>query len=232
MEQPTKKMIKKGLFVVFEGLDRSGKSTQSRMLTDYIENCLSLPVRKINYPDRNCTTGKIINDYLKSTNDMTDEAIHLLFSMNRWEQYRQLKDELTKEGTNLVCDRYAFSGVAYTAAKGIDFNWCLNADRGLIQPDIVFYIDIDKETIQKRAGFGDERYEKADFQEKVREQYKLFENFYAQDDKPSIWHTLDGRDKSVDELHEEIKVKVNEFLQSKQEQCEDELNEQMTSLFN
>ena len=68
----------------------------------------------------------------------------------------------------LVCDRYAYSGVAYSSAKGIDFEWCLNADRGLIQPDLTFYFDVSMDTIKARSGFGEERYEKVDFQDKVR----------------------------------------------------------------
>ena len=160
---------KKGLFIVFEGLDRSGKSTQSSKLFEHFQKELNLPAQKLNFPDRNGKTGKLLSDYLKNSEEMSDEAVHLLFAMNRWEKYSQLKSQLCQEGINLICDRYAYSGVAYTAAKGLDFNWCLNADRGLIEPDIIFYIDIDKDTIQNRAGFGDERYEKADFQEKVRE---------------------------------------------------------------
>ena len=97
---------------------------------------------------------------------MNDQAVHLLFAMNRWEQMDNFK-ELLQNGTHIVCDRYAFSGVTYSAAKGLDFNWCLNADRGLLKPDIVIYMDADLETLQKRAGFGEERYEKAEFQAKV-----------------------------------------------------------------
>ena len=47
---------------------------------------------------------------------MGNEAVHLLFSMNRWEMKKQLTDILAS-GTNVVCDRYAYSGVAYSVAK-------------------------------------------------------------------------------------------------------------------
>ena len=47
---------------------------------------------------------------------MGNEAVHLLFSMNRWEMKQQLTD-LLASGTNVVCDRYAYSGVAYSVAK-------------------------------------------------------------------------------------------------------------------
>jgi len=87
---------------------------------------------------------------------LNDEAVHLLFSMNRWEKREELIKLLLNEGVNIICDRYAFSGVAYSAAKGLDFNWCLNADKGLIMPDLVFYFDVSMDTIKKRAGFGEE----------------------------------------------------------------------------
>ena len=120
----------------------------------------------------------------------------------------------------MICDRYAYSGVAYTAAKGLDFNWCLNADRGLIEPDLIFYIDIDKETIKQRAGFGDERYEKVDFQEKVREQYHRFQDMYVArqgaDSQSGVWVALDAKGKSIEELHEEIKGIVSTHLKLKE----------------
>ena len=93
---------------------------------------------------------------------MGNEAVHLLFSMNRWEMNKILQEKL-QAGTHVVCDRYAYSGVAYSAAKGLDFGWCLAADRGLIKPDLVLYFDISAEKIAERSGFGDERFEKVDF---------------------------------------------------------------------
>ena len=75
---------------------------------------------------------------------MGNEAVHLLFSMNRWEMKRQLVDVL-QSGQDVVCDRYAYSGVAYSVAKGLDFQWCLGADRGLVLPDLVLYFDASAE---------------------------------------------------------------------------------------
>jgi hypothetical protein len=71
-----------------------------------------------------------------------DAAVHLLFSANRWEAVKSLKARLNA-GETLVCDRYAFSGVAFTAAKGtLDLEWCKNPDRGLPAPDAVIYLDV------------------------------------------------------------------------------------------
>ena len=59
-----------------------------------------------------------MDQYLQSkTGDgMGNEAVHLLFSMNRWENKHWLAEQLAS-GTNIVCDRYAYSGVAYSVAK-------------------------------------------------------------------------------------------------------------------
>lgn len=73
-------------------------------------------------------------------------------------------------GTTLVVDRYAFSGVAYSAAKGVpgmDVEWCRNPDIGLPAPDLVVYLRVSNAVAAARAGFGEERYEKAEFQDKV-----------------------------------------------------------------
>jgi dTMP kinase len=74
-------------------------------------------------------------------------------------------------GTTLVVDRYAFSGVAYSAAKGVpgmDVQWCQNPDIGLPAPDLVVYLRVNNAVAAARSGFGEERYEKAEFQDKVR----------------------------------------------------------------
>ena len=73
---------------------------------------------------------------------MCNEGVHLLFSMNRWESKKQIMDAM-RAGQHVICDRYAYSGVAYSAAKGLDFDWCKNADKNLLKPDMVFYMNAD-----------------------------------------------------------------------------------------
>lgn len=76
-----------------------------------------------------------------------------------------------KAGTTLIVDRYAYSGVAFSSAKGLDLEWCKNPDRGLLQPDLVLFLDLPIEEAQKRGGFGDERYETLELQTKVRSKF-------------------------------------------------------------
>ncbi|EER16200.1 thymidylate kinase, putative [Perkinsus marinus ATCC 50983] len=64
-------------------------------------------------------------------------------------------------GRHIVCDRYIFSVVAYTAMKvTVDFEWCKSVDVGLPRPDMVMFLDISPEAAAKEGEYGEERYEK------------------------------------------------------------------------
>jgi dTMP kinase len=60
-------------------------------------------------------------------------------------------EQLLKKGTHLVVDRYAYSGVAYSAAKGMQKDWCAGVDRGLLAPDAVFFLHVDEGTAGDRC---------------------------------------------------------------------------------
>jgi dTMP kinase len=85
----------RGAFIVLEGLDRSGKTTQTAKLVEQIQRqgkeckLIKFPGKIlrgiINDVDRTTTIGKMIDSYLRSAEDLDDHVIHLLFSANRWE---------------------------------------------------------------------------------------------------------------------------------------------------
>ena len=59
-----------------------------------------------------------------------------------------------RNGTHLVVDRYSYSGVAYSAAKGrthLAWQWCAGMEQGLLAPDAVFFLHIDAATAQQRC---------------------------------------------------------------------------------
>lgn len=77
-------MIKRGKLIVLEGLDRSGKSSIANFILDLInQKHKAIPM---NFPDRNTPIGKMINDFLTQKLELSHQAIHLLFSANRWEK--------------------------------------------------------------------------------------------------------------------------------------------------
>ena len=90
-----------------------------------------------------------------------------------------LRNRITKllnEGVNVVLDRYAYSGVAFSAAKGLSQPWCISSDVGLPEPDVVFFLDIPPVAVASRSNFGVERYERTDFLERVRDEFLVLRN--------------------------------------------------------
>ena len=75
----------RGAFVVFEGVDRCGKSSQTKQLVEAL-NARGIAAELWCYPDRTTDIGKMINAYLTNNADLSDAAVHLLFSANRWEK--------------------------------------------------------------------------------------------------------------------------------------------------
>lgn len=183
----------RGALIVFEGCDKSGKSTQCKKLVDVLNQNGTI-TEQWRFPERSTAIGQVINSYIEKKCELQDRAVHLMFSANRWELFPLMKEKL-EAGTTIIVDRYAFSGVAFTSAKGLDFNWCKSCDSGLPTPDRVFYLDIPIDEASTRGDFGGERYEVSSFQKTVQEKFKML-----QDDS---WHVIDARN-TVDAIHKEI----------------------------
>ena len=82
-----------------------------------------------------------------------------------------IEDDLAA-GITIVVDRYYYSGCVYSAAKnvpGLDLRWARCPEVGLPQPDVCIFLDISPEEAAKRGGYGQERYEKKQLQDKVRQ---------------------------------------------------------------
>ncbi|KAL0483346.1 dTMP kinase [Acrasis kona] len=194
----------RGCFIVFEGLDRCGKTTQIDLLMKALVN-KGVKCAEYTFPDRSTFIGGACGAYLKNEKEMNDKAIHLMFSANRWEKEKQILDTL-HNGESIICSRYAYSGVAYSCTKpGMDFNWCKQPDRGLPEPDLVLFLDIDVDEAAKRSEYGQERYEKKEVQKKVLEQ---FENLMKGDPKFSRI----SASRPIEVIHADIMEKVQNMM--------------------
>ncbi|KAK0117868.1 Thymidylate kinase [Cadophora gregata] len=171
--QEVAKPVTRGAFILIEGLDRAGKTTQVKRLCDklYAEGH---NVKTIRFPDRTSPIGRMIDGYLQSSIEMDDHAIHLLFSANRWEKAKWIESTLLS-GYTIICDRYYYSGMVYSAAKNnpsLSLSWAQTCDVGLPKPDLVVFLDLETEEAEKRGGYGEEKYEKREMQLRVRELFK------------------------------------------------------------
>ncbi|XP_027961006.1 thymidylate kinase [Eumetopias jubatus] len=188
---------RRGALIVLEGVDRAGKSTQSRKLVAAL--CAAgHRAELLRFPERSTEIGKLLSSYLEKKSEVEDHSVHLLFSANRWEQVPLIKKKLS-QGVTLVVDRYAFSGVAFTSAKeNFSLDWCKQPDVGLPKPDLVVFLQLRLAEAAVRGEFGRERYESGDFQERA---LRRFHQLMA--DETLNWKMVDAS-KSIEDVHKEI----------------------------
>lgn len=188
-------MTTRGKFILFEGLDRSGKTTQSTRLVEHL-NKLGEHTVLMKFPNRETPIGEMINSYLTNETNVNDRKIHLMFTMNRWEEMTAFHQYI-HAGVNVVMDRFSYSGIAYSAAKNLTFEWCIQTEQGLPKPDIVLFMDTPNTSL--RPGWGEERYEQSEFQQKVRAMFKCIEDM-----EPIRWFNVDA-DESVENVEEQVR---------------------------
>ncbi|KAK7545094.1 thymidylate kinase-domain-containing protein [Phyllosticta citribraziliensis] len=182
----------RGKLIVFEGLDRAGKSTQCAHLISSLQ-ARGHAVRHQRFPDRSTPIGHMINAYLTGASEQEDHVIHLLFSANRWEVASSIKKDV-EAGVTVVIDRYYYSGCVYSAAKdnpSLSLTWARQPEEGLPRPDVVVFLDISPEAAAKRGGYGAEKYENAKMQERVRQ---LFKSMQELEDEKEDFVRIDGGD--------------------------------------
>ncbi|EUC59728.1 thymidylate kinase [Rhizoctonia solani AG-3 Rhs1AP] len=213
-------------------LDRSGKSTQCERMVARIEGT-GKPVKAIKFPgksihfaptnyslvvstDRTTEIGKLIDAYLQSKAEVDDHTIHLLFSANRWELASSIKSHLAS-GTTLVCDRYAYSGLAFSAAKqkpNLSYEWCLSPDIGLPAPDAAFFLEVSPEIAKQRGGYGQERYENEKMQTAVRQTFQRIGK-----DVQERWEVVDAN-RTQEQVEEDLWSRIGPLISG---QLEDNL---------
>lgn len=177
-EKAVQEAPRRGALIIFEGLDRCGKTTQCKQLVAALQQ-EQVQVEHLSFPDRKRPTGVLIDKFLRKEIELDPVAVHLLFSTNRQECRAELLAKL-QAGTTYVVDRYAYSGAAFTAAQlpvddpaGRDLRWCQEADRGMPAPDVVIGLELAPDAAANRGGYGGEAYENVGFQNKVQLQFNM-----------------------------------------------------------
>lgn len=167
--------MNRGLLIVLEGIDQCGKTTISKLLKNKLEE-LNLKTIIQTFPDKSTLIGNVINSYLQGNTKLSPQESHLLYSLNRHEK-KSFMEEKLYNNYNIICDRYIFSGIAYSLANGLDYTFCLNTEQYLIKPDLIFYFDISiTETNKRRKTLKTDIYETSNFQSKVKEAYSKIKN--------------------------------------------------------
>jgi dTMP kinase len=148
----------RGLLVVFEGLDQSGKQTQAERLRDRLV-AAGRTVRLLSFPSYETHLGTEIGRALKGDRDYAADTMPLLYVATRFEWKPEIERELSK-GTVVVCDRYLASSIAYGEAFGLDGQWLSDIQRYLPQPDLTVLLDIDPQVSASRKTADRDKYER------------------------------------------------------------------------
>jgi len=158
------------LLICIEGIDASGKATQSKILYDRLSGA-GFNCELIAFPDYRTPVGLNIRAYLNGELSISPEVRQLLYTANRWERRNDIVNWLNS-GKFVVVDRYIPSGLAYGLANGLDLDWMLALEKGLPVPDLVIVLDVPVEITAKRFRRAKDAYErKKSYLKKVRECY-------------------------------------------------------------
>ena len=176
-------MAKKGVFIVLEGLDGSGTTTQTRLLDDWFAGdperygkCLST------FEPTQGPLGSILRLALSRSLSFDDRTMALLFAADRTDHlYREAVDPQgpgiahhLQDGIHVVSDRYMLSSLAYQSLN-LPMEWVYEINAYAITPDICFFLDIDPQVSEKRLILSRshrELYEASETQIRVGEQYE------------------------------------------------------------
>ena len=165
-------------FVVFEGIDGSGTTTQMEILHNFFEKSKSKmllpPLFKTFEPTNGCI-GKLIRSALRNEIEFKPETIAMLFAADRNEHVFGANGiaEQCGLGKLVVCDRYLLSSLVYQGLTcGEELPIMLN--QGFPGPELLVFFDITPQAAQERLNSRTQKeiYETLDFQNKVSERYK------------------------------------------------------------
>jgi dTMP kinase len=193
----------RGLFVTLEGIDRSGKTTQARLLGEALGE-QALVVRE----PGGTAAGERVREILKDPAvELSPAAEALLFAAARAELVSEVIRPALEAGKVVVSDRFLDSSLAYQGgARGLGVEEVERINRfatGELRPDLTLLLDIDPEAAAARAG-EDDRFE-GEGAELQRRVLAAYEELMAAD--PDRWRRIDA-DRPPEAVHADVLATV------------------------
>ena len=198
-----------GLFIVFEGLDGSGSSTQVDLLTNHL-NQIGYYVFATKEPTNNLIGG-LIRGALKKDWSPSGECLQLLFAADRaYHLTREVIPNLEK-GNIIISDRYFFSTIAFGSVSD-DPQWLEKLNQKFLIPDITFLMKVSPKECIKRIGKSRNEFELFEEEKKLQKTWLAYINLSKRKEFPTI--VIDG-EKTIRQIEEEIFQHVKKILNKK-----------------
>jgi dTMP kinase len=195
-----------GKFIVIEGIDGAGSSTQTERVASYFKE-----IGKkfhITKEPTNSLIGGLIRGQLTSDWKSSPECLQLLFSADRAHHLEKEIIPLLEKGVSVISDRYFFSTIAFGAMEVKNKDWLLQINEPFMLPDLIFLLKISPETAAKRIKdnrFSVELFEK---KEKLAKTWQNYQKLAKEFKNVCI---IDG-EKTIQEISYEIVNKVKRIL--------------------
>ena len=201
----------KGIFIVLDGLDGSGKSEMMIQLNDYLSKNDKYKVLVTREPT-DSRYGKEIRGILTSEKDpqINGQKLLGLFIKDREYHLKNIivpfLNKLDGEVNIVICDRYYYSTIAFQALQGLDIKMLREINKEFLKPDVAFILDINPDiALERIKGREKEKFEQLEFMNKLREKFlevpKLLNDnikiIDASKDKATVFN---GIKKEVDEF--------------------------------
>jgi len=199
----------KGMFIVFEGPDGSGQSTQTDLLVKWFEK-RNVKVFLTKEPT-NSLIGGIIRVILKGEWKVDMRTFQLLFSADRSHHLNREIIPYLNKGINVISDRYILSTLAFgSLVENLD--WLKQINCKFPEPDVTFILNVPGKVCAERIAksrFGFEIFETADKLERIRQNYLGLKSYHKNT------HVIKGYDRKPKEIHEEIVGIVEKYCKEK-----------------
>ncbi len=161
------------MFIVFEGLDGSGSSTQAQLLAEGLKK-QGRKVTLTKEPTPGTPTGDFIRKVLQGHETLSPQALQLLFCADRAEHLKNVVEPALERGDVVICDRYLFSTLAYGSLE-CDYEWLKALTANFRVPDATILLKLTPEECLRRIasrGAAHELFEKADVLKRVWQGYE------------------------------------------------------------
>jgi dTMP kinase len=190
-----------GLFVTFEGIDRSGKTTQARMLADALGD-RAVAVRE----PGGTAVGEQVRAILKGDLPLDPRSEALLFAAARAQLVTEVIRPALEDGRVVVSDRFVDSSLAYQGeARGLGVEEVARMNEfatGGLEPDLTFLLEVDLDAAAARAGERDR------FEDEGAALQRAVADAYERLAVGPRWRRVDAR-RGPDEVHAEVLAEVS-----------------------
>jgi len=150
-----------GKFIVLYGVNRVGKTTQSRLLKNYLGS-QGFDVELVKYPIYDSSSGRYINSILRKGKraDINPEELQLWYTLNRYQFQNQLTAMIEK-GRWVIAEDYVGTGIAWGTSQGASLEWLEQINQFLVNPDFEILLDGERFLSSREKGHRHEDNDKS-----------------------------------------------------------------------